>query len=108
MREAARNCGGILCGDTGHESDDGDEWGEASCTIGGYIDVRLQARPGPWSVSVDVRSGDSSYDHDHRGFWGSSCIAGLETDDDLAALADSLIDDCVEAYAEHVAGGGRD
>jgi hypothetical protein len=36
-----------------------------------WCDVRLQVyEDGAWAV----RYGDSQYDQDHRGYWGSSCI----------------------------------
>lgn len=37
------------------------------------IDVRLQVYPdGDWAV----RAGDSSFDQDHRGYWGASSVPG--------------------------------
>lgn len=37
------------------------------------IDVRLQVYPdGTWAI----RWGDSSYDLDHRGYWGASSVPG--------------------------------
>lgn len=36
------------------------------------IDVRLQVQEdGGW----DLHFGDSSYDQDHRGYWGASCLS---------------------------------
>lgn len=50
------------------------------------VDVRLQVREdGSW----DVRSGDASYDTDHRGFWGSG---SLSNDTNFKTLAADLID----------------
>jgi len=38
-----------------------------------YIEVRLQVyEDGDWTV----RWGDSQYDQDHRGYWGSSSVPG--------------------------------
>jgi len=44
-----------------------------SANVEGECDVRLQVYPdGSWWV----RYGDSSYDQDHRGYWGASCVPG--------------------------------
>ncbi len=52
------------------------------------IDVRLQVLPGGgWQI----RSGDSQYDADGRGWWGCSSIGA---DDDCVSTAEYLIDDC--------------
>lgn len=41
----------------------------------GYCDVRLQMyENGIWVM----RHGLSDYDHDHRGYWGASCIPGIQ------------------------------
>jgi hypothetical protein len=45
-----------------------------NANVEGECDVRLQVWPdGEWIV----RSGDSSYDQDHRGFWGASSVPGV-------------------------------
>lgn len=62
------------------------------------IDVRLQVLPsGAWAL----RAGDSSYDYDHRGFWGSGFLARQTN---CRELARELIDQC----AEHAAQCGDD
>lgn len=57
------------------------------------IDVRLQVTPGGWST----HTGDSSYDQDHRGFWGSSSMDGRTN---CRELAKDLIDQARDAHAE--------
>lgn len=62
----------------------------------GTCDVRLQVYPsGEWAM----RWGDSQYDQDHRGFWGSSSIDKATTLSDMVDIADALIDDVNEAIA---------
>ena len=63
------------------------------------IDVRLQVYPdGQWAV----RWGDSQYDQDHRGFWGSSSVPGDNRRFDSKDIARDLIDQA----REHKATGG--
>lgn len=77
--------------------DDADDDGE-----GGGIDVRLQVYPdGDWAV----RWGDSSYDQDHRGYWGSSSVPGDNRRFDSKTFARDLIDQAKEHYAQ---GGNED
>ena len=58
-------------------------------------DVRLQVYPdGQWAIRI----GDSSYDLDHRGFWGSSSLDGRRFDS--RAMAKDLIDQCKDHYAQ--------
>jgi hypothetical protein len=64
--------------------------------FGGYVDVRLQVmEDGGWAI----RTGDSSYDQDHRGYWGASSIDPHTNCRDLAI---ELLDQC----AEHAACSG--
>ena len=51
-----------------------------NANVEGWCDVRLQVYPRssatglcPWIV----RSGDSSYDLDHTGYWGSATVPGV-------------------------------
>jgi hypothetical protein len=63
-----------------------------------WMDVRLQVYPGgQWAV----RTGDSSYDQDHRGFWGAGSLAW---DSDCEDLAAGLIDEA----KDHAAQTGED
>jgi hypothetical protein len=63
------------------------------------MDVRLQVYPnGQWAV----RTGDSQYDQDHRGYWGAGF---LSWDSDCEELAAALIDeakDCAAMSGEDV------
>lgn len=64
-------------------------------------DVRLQVEAdGSWAV----RSGDSSYDQDHSGYWGSSCV---QADDTVKSLR-STAADLIEQAADHAAQCGED
>lgn len=61
---------------------------------GDSCDVRLQVYPdGQWAV----RSGDSSYDLDHRGYWGCSSLNGRRFDS--REIARDLIDQAKDQYA---------
>ena len=47
---------------------------DINANVEGECDVRLQVYPnGEWAV----RFGLSDYDQDHRGFWGASCVPGV-------------------------------
>jgi hypothetical protein len=60
-----------------------------------WVDVRLQVWPdGTWAL----HSGDSSYDQDHRGYWGASSLNGHPFNS--MAVARQLIDDCKEHYSQ--------
>ena len=56
------------------------------------IDVRLQWHDGKWSVLT----GDSSYDQDHRGYWGTSSIT-------LDTKSEELANDLIDQVEEHLA-----
>lgn len=59
-------------------------------------DVRLQVyEDGSWAV----RSGDASYDQDHRGYIGASSVPGHDRKFDARAIARDLLDQCREAKA---------
>jgi len=70
-----------------------DEYGADDLTI----DVRLQLHSDSYWA---VRSGDSQYDQDHRGFWGSSCVGSDDSDDGLEDIARDLIDQCADSAAQ--------
>jgi hypothetical protein len=60
------------------------------------IDVRLQVYPGgSWAI----RSGDSSYDQDHRGYWGAGSVPGNGRRFSARELARELIEQAREQYA---------
>lgn len=61
---------------------------------GDSCDVRLQVYPdGDWAI----RTGDSSYDLDHRGYWGCGSLDGRRFDS--VETARDLIDQAREQYA---------
>ena len=69
-----------------------DRDGEPAC-----MDVRLQVYP---DGDAFLRTGDPQYDYDHRGYWGSSCVA---RDDDWGALlsiAEDMIDQARDMHAD--------
>lgn len=58
------------------------------------LDVRLQVYPdGSWAL----RTGDSSYDQDHRGYWGSGTLDGKRFDSE--GMAKELLEQCKEQHA---------
>lgn len=58
------------------------------------IDVRLQVyEAGDWAV----HTGDSSYDQDHRGFWGASSLSPTSN---CREVAIDLIDQCADHAAQ--------
>ena len=57
------------------------------------IDCRLNYQPGR---GFNFLTGDSQYDTDHRGFWGSSCVGADETDETAADIADGLLEQVIE------------
>ena len=58
------------------------------------MDVRLQVYPdGDWAL----HTGDSSYDQDHRGYWGASSLDGRRIDS--RGVAKDLLDQCREMHA---------
>ncbi len=57
------------------------------------MDVRLQVQKGGWSL----RTGDSSYDLDHCGWWGAGF---LTQDTDCEELADELISEAMDHRAQ--------
>ena len=61
-----------------------------------YCDIRLQVYPdGQWAL----RSGDSSYDQDHNGFWGCSSI----TDKTTVKTIRETVSDLIEQVEEDIA-----
>lgn len=59
----------------------------------GGIDVRLQVMEGgSWAI----RTGDSSYDQDHRGYWGSSYLTRSSNCRDLAY---EMLEECKDQEA---------
>lgn len=60
----------------------------------GGVDVRLQVlEDGRWTVHV----GDSQYDQDHRGYWGSGYVEKRTNCHDLAI---DLLDQCRDHHAQ--------
>jgi len=73
-----------------------------NANVEGECDVRLQVWPdGQWRV----RYGDSSYDQDHRGYWGSSSIPGANRKGRVSRfnsvdVARDLIDQARDMHAQ--------
>lgn len=57
----------------------------------GWLDVRLQVSGDGWAVHY----GDASYDQDHRGYWGASC---LSRETNCRELARELIAECEDSF----------
>jgi len=62
-----------------------------------HIDVRLQVYP---ALTWSFRCGDPSYDQDHGGWLGCGTVGPDDTVDVLSALADALISQAVEQFAQ--------
>lgn len=103
LREIQRNADFPSLPAAREEEPSDDEQGEC-------FDIRLQVTPGSW----ELHTGDASYDTDHRGAWGASCL-DAETDcDDLAGdlisqardtaadMDETANDDEPEEPADHV------
>lgn len=66
-------------------------------------DVRLQVyKTGDWAV----RFGDSSFDQDHRGYWGSSSIPGGNRRFHSENVARDLISQAKDQYYSEKTYGG--
>jgi hypothetical protein len=67
---------------------------------GECVDIRLQVYPAdgfPFVGEWAIRFGDSSYDLDHNGYWGASCI---DSETDCTDLAKDLIGQCADHAAQ--------
>jgi hypothetical protein len=60
-----------------------------------YGDCRLQVHGGTWTLWT----GDSSYDTDHRGYWGANSVSPDDDKATLEAVADDLLDECADDFA---------
>lgn len=63
-------------------------------------DVRLQVRTwrgNDWAI----RTGDSSYDQDHRGFWGAGRLSPYDTDHCVGETARDLVNQALEHAAAY-------
>jgi hypothetical protein len=73
-----------------------------SANVEGVCDVRLQVYPdGKWGVHFGL----SDYDQDHHGYWGASCVPGVnakgcETRFDSKAIARDLLNQAREHHAD--------
>lgn len=61
------------------------------------LDIRLQVYPN--SEAWAIRTGDSSYDLDHHGYFGGSSITRKTV---VSELVDDLIEQVLEAEAQNV------
>ncbi len=62
-------------------------------------DVRLQVTD--WhTIDWALHEGDSSYDQDHRGFWGAGRISPYDTDHCIGETAQDLVDQALEHAAQ--------
>jgi hypothetical protein len=60
------------------------------------LDIRLHVwEDGTWTI----HTGDSQYDQDHRGFWGSSSLMGKCNWVSIRDIARDLLDQVREDYA---------
>jgi hypothetical protein len=71
---------------------------------GECVDIRLQVYPAdgfPFVGEWAIRFGDSSYDLDHNGYWGASCIESTR------ALANCETSRTLRAPGSSAAGAAR-
>ena len=59
-------------------------------------DCRLQVHEGSWAF----HTGDSGYDTDHHGYWGSSCIPARVSKAEARRIAEDLIDQAADMAAQ--------
>jgi len=59
-----------------------------------FIDCRLRYHDGSFSFIT----GDSQYDQDHRGHWGSSCVGLDLTTEEATSIALDLLDQILGAH----------
>ena len=59
-------------------------------------DFRLQCHDGWWTP----HRGDSSYDQDHRGYWGAACVSPGQPLHSCLKTAWELIDEVIEDFAQ--------
>lgn len=59
-------------------------------------DCRLQVHNGSWYF----HTGDSSYDQDHRGYWGEACVSPDDTMETLELVADDLLGQAADHFCE--------
>jgi len=68
---------------------------QSECQEEEGIDIRLQVcEGGSWLI----HTGDSSYDQDHRGYWGASSIPGNNKRINSREVAKDLISQAEEQY----------
>ncbi len=61
------------------------------------VDIRFQLyENGSWAI----RTGDSSYDQDHLGFWGFSSMVEQDDEQALIMLTRDLVDQALEHAAQ--------
>jgi hypothetical protein len=63
------------------------------------IDCRLQLRVSGDEYTWAVHTGDSSYDQDHRGYWGASSYNSTLDEQQCAYLARELVEQALEQCA---------
>lgn len=72
---------------------------------GSFIDEEGEQRIDVWlrvmsDGAWDLLTGDSQYDQDHCGYWGSSCIGPNLTQAESEEIAKDLIDQCRDHAAQ--------
>lgn len=89
MRAELGACGGVkaLAADLLAAAQDANPEDNDDC-----VDVRLRYHNGDWSLLT----GDSQYDTDSRGYWGSSSVTGDCTPGEASYVADDLVEQVLE------------
>jgi hypothetical protein len=83
-----------------HAPHDKSDWEKEDEDDDAYLDVRLQLV----EQKAMFWSGGSDYDTDHLGAWGSTsiCVTHEESENDFDSLADDLVEDALDGYAQQL------
>lgn len=73
-----------------------------NANVEGECDVRLNVREGE-PLAWNVLWGDSSYDTDHRGFWGAASVPGVVDGKVCRFSSLDVAKDLLEQAKEHAA-----
>jgi hypothetical protein len=68
------------------------------CNYSEDMEEEIQIRLRLFEGSHEFKTGDSQYDTDHRGAWGSTCvtISGYDyTEQELEELAETMVDEAL-------------
>lgn len=64
------------------------------------VRLRVQVSEDAESYVWSILTGDPSYDQDHRGFWGSSCLSPDDDEQELVTLIRELVGQVLDHAAQ--------